>query len=50
MALGPAGYLPGWTGFLHNKVRKQANGQLRMLIAREATFEPLSQPAPVGSI
>ena len=37
MALGPVGYLLGWTGFLKNKVRRQAAAQLASFIAREAS-------------
>ncbi|MEM7349834.1 MAG: nuclear transport factor 2 family protein [Acidobacteriota bacterium] len=37
MALGPAGYLLGWTGFLKNKVRRQAAGQLQKFIAQQAS-------------
>jgi len=37
MALGPAGTLLGWTGFLQNKVRRTAGGQLEKFIAREAS-------------
>ncbi len=37
MALGPAGTLLGWTGFLQNKVRRTAAGQLEKFLAREAT-------------
>lgn len=37
MALGPAGALLGWTGFLQNKVRSRAAGQLEKFLAREAS-------------
>ena len=37
MALGPVGYLAGWTGWLQGKVRQQAAGQLEKFLAREAT-------------
>lgn len=36
MALGPVGYLAGWTGWLRNKVRRQAARQLEKFLAREA--------------
>ncbi len=36
MALGPVGYLAGWTGWLRNKVRRQAARQLQKFLAREA--------------
>ena len=36
MALGPPGVLLGWSGFLQNKVRRQANGSLKKFIAKEA--------------
>ena len=36
MALGPVGALLGWTGFLQNKVRRQAGGSLKKFIAKEA--------------
>ena len=36
MALGTPGYLLGWSGFLKNKVRRQAGGSLKKFIAKEA--------------
>ena len=36
MALGAPGFLLGWSGFLQNKVRRQANGSLKKFIAKEA--------------
>lgn len=36
MALGTPGYLLGWSGFLQNRVRRQAGGSLEKFIAREA--------------
>jgi len=35
MALGPAGWLLGWTGFLHHKVRRQAAGALGKFVAKD---------------
>ncbi len=36
MALGPAGYLLGWSSLIQNKVRRQAGRSLEKFIAEEA--------------
>lgn len=46
MALGPVGTVLGWTGFLQNKVRRQAGQQLARFIAREASSADRTHRGP----